>query len=160
MLAERGRRSGTALEALRSALLYQLSYRVRRTKPRQEHHLDKLRYARRGPQLFRKHAAPALARSRRSSAVTTERTLVERMGRGDEAAFRDLLARYRNTMYATAYAVLADPEEVDATVADAFAEARRTAAGFLDSLGTVSGWLTHLTRLCIAARLPTGRPET
>jgi len=60
-------------------------------------------------------------------------------------------------VYATAYAALVDPEQVDATVADAFAEARRTAAGFLDSVGTVSGWLTHLTRLCIAARLQTGR---
>ena len=81
------------------------------------------------------------------------------MSRGDEEAFRDLLARYRSTMYATAYAALVDPEQVDATIADALAEARRTAAAFLQSLGTVSGWLTHLTRLCIAARLPIDRPE-
>jgi DNA-directed RNA polymerase specialized sigma24 family protein len=103
---------------------------------------------------------PATARSRLRGAAATDRTLVERMSQGDEAAFRDLLARYRSTMYATAYAALVDPEQVDATVADAFAEARRTAAGFLDSLGTVSGWLTYLTRLCIAARLPIGRPTT
>jgi len=101
---------------------------------------------------------PALARPRFRSATPTDRTLVERMSQGDEAAFRDLLARYRSTMYATAYAALVDPEQVDATVADAFAEARRTAAGFLDSLGSVSGWLTYLTRLCIAARFPLGRP--
>ena len=101
---------------------------------------------------------PATARPRLRSATTTDRALVERMSRGDEAAFRDLLARYRSTMYATAYAALVDPEQVDATVADAFAAARRTAAEFLDSRGSVSGWLTHLTRLCIAARLPTGRP--
>lgn len=98
-------------------------------------------------------------RSRSRSAAATDRILVERMSRGDEAAFRDLLARYRSTLYATAYAALVDPEEVDATVADAFAEARRTAAGFLDSFGSVSGWLTHLTRLCIAARLPSVRPQ-
>ena len=98
---------------------------------------------------------PAFARPRFRSAAPTDRTLVERMSRGDETAFRDLLARYRSTMYATAYAALVDPEQVDATVADAFAEARRTAAGFLDSLGSVSGWLTYLTRLCIAARRPT-----
>ena len=103
---------------------------------------------------------PAIVRARLRGAAATDRTLVERMSRGDEAAFRDLLARYRSTMYATAYAALVDPEQVDATVADAFAEARRTAAGFLDSLGSVSGWLTHLTRLCIAARLSTGRPAT
>ena len=73
---------------------------------------------------------------------------------GDEAAFQELLARYRSIVYATAYAVLLDPEQVEGAVADAFHEARRTAVVFLDSLGSVSGWLTHLTRLCIAARLP------
>jgi len=103
---------------------------------------------------------PATARSRLRDAAATDRTLVERMSRGDEQAFRDLLARYRSTMYATAYAALVDPEQVDATIADAFAEARRTAAAFLHSLGTVSGWLTHLTRLCIAARLPIHRALT
>ena len=76
------------------------------------------------------------------------------MSGGDEAALRELLARYRSTVYATAYAALLDPEQVEATVADAFHEARRTARGFLDSHGSVSGWLTHLTRLCIAARQP------
>ena len=76
------------------------------------------------------------------------------MAGGDEAAFRELLARYRSTVYATAYAVMLDPEQVDATVAEAFDEARRTARGFLDTRGSVSGWLTHLTRLCIAARRP------
>ena len=38
------------------------------------------------------------ARSRlRNSVAAPDRTLVERMSRGDEAAFRDLLARYRLT---------------------------------------------------------------
>jgi DNA-directed RNA polymerase specialized sigma24 family protein len=73
---------------------------------------------------------------------------------GDEWAFRELLARYRSIVYATAYAALLDPEQVEATVADAFAEARRTAGRFLQSRGSVSGWLTHLTRLAIAARIP------
>ena len=77
---------------------------------------------------------------------------MQRITDGDETAFRELLARYRSTVYATAYAVLPDPEQVEAIVADAFLEARRTARGFLDSLSSVSGWLTHLTRLCIAAR--------
>jgi DNA-directed RNA polymerase specialized sigma24 family protein len=74
------------------------------------------------------------------------------MTQGDEAAFFELLARYHSTVYATAYAVLLDPEQVAAVVADAFAAARRTAREFLDTQGSVSGWLTHLTRLGIAAR--------
>src|SRR5438046_9579847 len=95
---------------------------------------------------------PAFARPRFRSAAPTDRTLVERMSRGDETAFRDLLARYRSTMYASAYAALVDPEHVDATVADAFSEPRRTVARFLDSLRSVSGWLPYLTRPCIAPR--------
>jgi DNA-directed RNA polymerase specialized sigma24 family protein len=89
-------------------------------------------------------------RPRPSSA--TDRTLVQRITRGDDAAFSELLARYRSTVYATAYAVLLDPEQVDAVVTDAFEAARRTAADFLATQGSVSGWLTHLTRLGIAAR--------
>ena len=89
-------------------------------------------------------------RPRPSSA--TDRVLVQRITRGDETAFSELLARYRSTVYATAYAVLLDPEQVAAVVTDAFEEARRTAAEFLATQGTVSGWLTHLTRLGIAAR--------
>ena len=84
----------------------------------------------------------------------SDRGLVEQMASGDVVAYEELVARYRNTVYDTAYAALLDPEQVEATVADAFDAARRTALGFLDSHGSVSGWLTHLTRLCIAARLP------
>src|SRR5437879_12981994 len=89
-------------------------------------------------------------RPRPSSA--TDRVLVQRITRGDETAFSELLARYRSTVYATAYAVLLDPEQVAAVVTDAFEEAWRTAAEFLVTQGSVSGWLTHLTRLGIAAR--------
>lgn len=83
----------------------------------------------------------------------SDRGLVEQMAGGDEVAYGELLARYRSTVYATAYAALLDPEQVEATVADVFDAARRTAAGFLDSRGSVSGWLSHLTRLNITARL-------
>lgn len=91
---------------------------------------------------------------RRRIEEASDRGLVEQMAGGDAVAYRELLARYRSTVYATAYATLLDPELVEATVADIFVEARRTAPGFLDSHGSVSGWLTHLTRLCIAARMP------
>src|ERR1043166_3703337 len=83
-------------------------------------------------------------------AAAIDRRLVQRITRGDDAAFSELLARYRSTLYATAYAVLLDPEQVAVVVADAFEEARRNAAEFLDPQGSVSGWLTHLTRLRIA----------
>ena len=46
--------------------------------------------------------------------------------------------------------MLLDPEQVAVVVSDAFEDARRTAAEFLVTQGSVSGWLTHLTRLRIA----------
>jgi DNA-directed RNA polymerase specialized sigma24 family protein len=82
----------------------------------------------------------------------SDRALVAQIVAQDEMAFHELLARYRSMVYATAYAALLDPEEVEAAVAEAFEEARRTAAGFLETHGSVPGWLTHLTRLCVAAR--------
>jgi hypothetical protein len=35
--------------------------------------------------------------------LATDRGLVQRMTHGDEAAFPELLARHRSTVYATAY---------------------------------------------------------
>src|SRR5437763_15211742 len=81
----------------------------------------------------------------------TDRAVVERMASGDYAAVCELLARYRSTVYATAYAVLVDPEQVDAVVAGTFEQAWRNAARFLCTHGSVSGWLTHFTRLNVAA---------
>jgi len=81
----------------------------------------------------------------------TDRAVVERMASGDPAAVRELLARYRSTVYATAYAVLVDPEQVDVVVAGTFEQAWRNAARFLCTHGSVSGWLTHLTRVNVAA---------
>jgi DNA-directed RNA polymerase specialized sigma24 family protein len=78
--------------------------------------------------------------------------LVERIAEGDELAFWELFARYRSIVYATAYAVLIDPEAVDTVVADTFREARRMAPTFLLTDASVSGWLTHLTRLSLAGR--------
>src|ERR1051325_11137231 len=73
------------------------------------------------------------------SSFVSDRRLVQRITRGDDAAFSELLARYRSTLYATAYAVLLDPEQVAVVVADAFEEARRTAAEFLDTQGRAAG---------------------
>jgi DNA-directed RNA polymerase specialized sigma24 family protein len=90
----------------------------------------------------------------------SDRVLVERIAEGDELAFWELFARYRSIVYATAYAVLIDPEAVDTVVADTFREARRTAPTFLPTDASVSGWLTHLTRLSLAERSGGAPPKT
>ena len=68
----------------------------------------------------------------------TDRAVIERMASGDHAAVRELLARYRSTVYATAYAVLVDPEQVDAVVAGTFEQAWRNAARFLCTHGSAT----------------------
>jgi DNA-directed RNA polymerase specialized sigma24 family protein len=80
----------------------------------------------------------------------SDRTLVERMANGDATAVCELLARYRSTMYATAYATLVDPERAEAAVATTFEDARRTAPSFLKNRGSVSAWLTYLAGLNVA----------
>src|SRR5256885_16957758 len=89
--------------------------------------------------------------ARGPAADIPDRAVVERMASGDPAAVRELLARYRSPVYATAYAVLVDPEQIDVVVAGTFEQAWRNAARFLSPHGSVSGWLTHLTRLNVAA---------
>ena len=96
---------------------------------------------------------PLVARPLQTSGRVPDRALVARMMTGDESAYRELLARYRSTVYATAYAILTDPETVDRVVAETFEEARRMAREFLATRGSVSGWLTHLTRLRLAGLL-------
>jgi DNA-directed RNA polymerase specialized sigma24 family protein len=89
-----------------------------------------------------------------------DRALVEYWVAGEEPAFAELLARYRGVVYAVAYAALTDPERAETVVAETFDEARRTAATFLDTAASVSGWLTHLARVCVASHskaIPAGR---
>ena len=79
-----------------------------------------------------------------------DRALVEYLVAGEDTAFPELLARYRSIVYAVAYTALVDLEQAEAVVAETFDEARRSAAAFLRTAATVSGWLTHLARGCVA----------
>jgi hypothetical protein len=103
---------------------------------------------------------PCTSRQTGLRARPSDRLLVERIAEGDELAFWELFARYRSIVYATAYAVLVDPEAVDTVVADTFREARRMAPAFPPTQASVSGWLTHLTRLSLAGRSGAAPAET
>src|SRR5260370_42107857 len=85
---------------------------------------------------------------------TTDQALVKQLAAGSESASRELRARYRSILYATAYAALVDPEDAEAILIRTFDHARRTAVRFLGTHCSVSGWLTHLARLNVAARKP------
>jgi len=52
--------------------------------------------------------------------LTADTTLVARMARGDRTALVELMARYRTTAYAVAYALLVNPEDTESVVSEAF----------------------------------------
>lgn len=83
--------------------------------------------------------------------VAPDAVLVERIAAlSDRAALAELDARHGKTLYAIAYGLLFDSDAADAAVAAAFREAWRWAASFDGRKGSVSRWLTHLTRRAAA----------
>ena len=56
-------------------------------------------------------------------------SLVARMAQGDRAALVELMARYRTTAYALAYAMLVDPEDTESVVSEAFDDLWQRAQG-------------------------------
>lgn len=79
-------------------------------------------------------------------AVTPDRYLLQRMGRGDAAAGDTLRRRHGLSVYALAYAVLLDPSEAEVVENETFAFASRAALWFDPSQRSVFGWLTAIAR--------------
>jgi RNA polymerase sigma-70 factor (ECF subfamily) len=78
--------------------------------------------------------------------VTPDRTLVERMTRGDERAVQTLVDRHGDALYALAYSILQDPADAEEVAADAFLQAWRKAGSFDASRASVTAWLAVITR--------------
>ena len=78
--------------------------------------------------------------------VVTDRSLVERMRRGDGMASGELRRRHAESLYALAYALLGDPEGSEAVVSETFGSATDEARAFDASQGTVFDWLKAMVR--------------
>ena len=78
--------------------------------------------------------------------IVTDRSLVERMRRGDTMASRELRRRHIESLYALAYALLGDPEGSDAVVDAALAHASGHAREFDPMAGSVFEWLKSMVR--------------
>jgi RNA polymerase sigma-70 factor, ECF subfamily len=72
--------------------------------------------------------------------------LVERMARGDERALGELYDRHGGTTYSLAVAIVGERADAEEVVADALAQAWRTAAQFDPGRGSVAAWLATITR--------------
>jgi len=85
--------------------------------------------------------------------ATADATLVARMARGDRTALVELMARYRTTAYAVAYAILVNPEETESVVSEAFDDLWQRAQGLDPDGNSVHGGLTSVIQLLAQRRI-------
>jgi len=78
--------------------------------------------------------------------ATADYVLVERMARRDERALGELYDRHGGLVYSLALAIVGERADADEVVADALAQAWRTAQDFDAGRGSVGAWLTTITR--------------
>ncbi len=81
-----------------------------------------------------------------SSVTDTDKSLLDRVARGDESALERLYDRYVGALYAVAYRIAGEAADADEIVLDAFAQAWREAARFSTERGSVIAWLTMICR--------------
>ena|SRR6266849_2956699 len=89
----------------------------------------------------------------RRSEPMPDAALVARMARGDRTALVELMARYRTTAYAVAYAILINPEETESVVSEAFDNLWQRAQGLDPDGNSVHGGLTSVIQLLAQRRL-------
>ena len=78
--------------------------------------------------------------------ATADYVLVERMARRDERALGELYDRHGGLVYSLALAIVGERADADEVVADALAQAWRTAQDFDPGRGSVGAWLTTIAR--------------
>ncbi|MEJ7658570.1 MAG: sigma-70 family RNA polymerase sigma factor [Hymenobacter sp.] len=88
-------------------------------------------------------AAPAPPSYSSSRAVAADAELVAQLREGSETAFRTLVARYQNRIYATAYSLLRSAEEAEDVAQEVFVEVYQTVARFRGETA-LSTWLYRL----------------
>ena len=76
-------------------------------------------------------------------AATADAELIARLQRGDEAAFRTLVARYQDRIYRTAFSLLRSAEDAEDIAQEVFVEAYQTVARFRGEVA-LSTWLYRL----------------
>ncbi len=91
----------------------------------------------------RKGGAPQGAESSKAWSDPAERGLLDRFRRGEESAFEELFAKYREAVYAVAWKVLGDREEALDVVQETFLRAYRGAADFRARSGFYA-WLRRI----------------
>ena len=79
--------------------------------------------------------------------------LVARMAQGERSALIELMARYRTTAYAVAYAILVDPEDTESVVSEAFDDLWQGAQGLDPDGNSIHDRLTSVIHLLAQRRI-------
>lgn len=81
-----------------------------------------------------------------TSSSESDRALLDRIVRGDEAALGRLYDSYAPSLYALAYRIAGERSDAEEIVLDCFAQAWRDAQRFRAERGSVIAWLTTICR--------------
>jgi RNA polymerase sigma factor (sigma-70 family) len=89
---------------------------------------------------------PALGPAGSSSAAVVEDDLVARCRRGDEAAWRELVARHTTRVFRLAYRFVGRVDEAEDLTQDIFIKVFQSLERYRESDGAFSTWLTTVAR--------------
>ncbi len=81
-----------------------------------------------------------------TSPTESDRGLLDRVARGEEAALERLYDTYAPALYALAYRIAGERSDAEEIVLDSFAQAWRDARRFRAERGSVIAWLTTICR--------------
>jgi len=81
-----------------------------------------------------------------SSVTDSDRSLLERVARGDEAALGALYDRYAAALYALGHRIAGERADAEEIVLETFAQAWREAGRFSADRGSVAAWITMICR--------------
>lgn len=88
----------------------------------------------------------AIERVEDAASANSDTMLLDRVRRGDEAAMASLFDRYSKVVYSVALRVLRDTASAEDVLQEIFMQVWRSPGSFLETKGSLGGWLAVVAR--------------
>ncbi len=88
----------------------------------------------------------AVERAESATGANSDAVLLDRVRRGDEAAMASLFDRYSKVVYSVALRVLRDTASAEDVLQEIFMQVWRSPGSFLETKGSLGGWLAVVAR--------------
>lgn len=88
----------------------------------------------------------AIERAEGAASANSDAVLLDRVRRGDEAAMASLFDRYSKVVYSVALRVLRDTASAEDVLQEIFMQVWRSPGSFLETKGSLGGWLAVVAR--------------